>query len=149
MVATSTLVVENGAPDEISSRRETQSLLPLPIPRPVQILPVSYSSAWSLPFALPTTVAVGFGVWRWRYEGVNARIGQWVLDILDANRAHHAYFASSSADCGNNTLPLTGTEEGVVEESAIPSSRISGWLFMDFFHEPNGLAPLLVEMNFV
>ena len=48
------------------------------------MLNISYFSAASFPFAFPPTVARGFGWPRWGLgvEGVNARLGRWLLDRL-------------------------------------------------------------------
>lgn len=47
-------------------------------------LNVSFFSAGAFPLALPPTVAKGFGfpAWKLGIEGVNARLGGWLLDQL-------------------------------------------------------------------
>ncbi|KAI5119572.1 hypothetical protein M0805_006457 [Coniferiporia weirii] len=79
-------------------------------------LNIAFFSAGSFPLALPPTVAKGFGwpAWKLGVEGMNARLGKWLLDQLSAP---------------GGTPP-------------------KGWVFMDFFKTPEGLAPLLVECNY-
>ena len=66
----------------------------------------------------------GFGV-----EGVNVRIGRWLLDMLKD---------SAGVTPFDDAQPCTH------------GPRIRGWTFMDFFAEPaeGGVVPLLIECNF-
>jgi 1-phosphatidylinositol phosphodiesterase len=87
-------------------------------------LSISFLSALSIPLALPPTMARGFGWPQWGigFEGVNARVGKWLLDQLD--------------------------ERG--ESDIDGKSQIRGWALMDFYEDPIGqsVVPLLVECNF-
>ncbi|KAJ7853637.1 PLC-like phosphodiesterase [Mycena olivaceomarginata] len=97
-------------------------LQPQPADKRGLVLPISYFSASSFPLAAPQTVSQGFGWPRWGLgvEGVNSRMGKWVLDRLS---------------------------EGGEKEKGEPF--IHGWTFMDYYEEPqNDLVPLLVEFNF-
>jgi len=91
-------------------------------------LNITYLSAASIPLALPQTVARGFGwpSWGMGVEGVNSRVGKVLLEKLAFNPAK---------------------EPG--EKGDDKSVKISGWVFMDFFTDPECLAPLLVEFNFM
>ncbi|KAI0648324.1 PLC-like phosphodiesterase [Trametes meyenii] len=62
----------------------TQILLPPTNTPPFPILNITFFSAASFPFAFPPTVAKGLGWPRWWFgiEGVNARVGRWLLDQL-------------------------------------------------------------------
>jgi len=90
---------------------------------PSQTLSISFFSASSIPLAFPPTVACGLGWPEWGigFEGVNARVGKWLLDQF--------------AECGENGDVYGGP-------------RIRGWALMDFYEEPIGIVPLLVECNF-
>jgi len=89
-------------------------------------LPLSFSSASSFPFALPSMVARGLpGV-----QGMNSRILQWAANILSAG--------------GSNA---TQAQQAV--NAPTPSHRVSGWLMMDYYDDPAGIIPLLVEMNYM
>jgi 1-phosphatidylinositol phosphodiesterase len=99
-------------------------------------LAISFLSAASFPLSLPPMIARGFG---WPklglgVEGVNLRVGQWLLDIL-----------GGGDDLKTEKTVLT---ENYMERSVEP--RIRGWVFMDYFDEPehDGVIPLLVECNF-
>lgn len=90
-------------------------------------LAVSYFSAASFPFALPTTVARGFG-WPqlgFGVEGVNSRFGLWLINTLTSR---------------------TKGERGMT--TSCP--KVAGWTFMDFFEDPEerAVVPLLIECNF-
>lgn len=106
----------------------TDVLLPPANEPPMPILSISYFSAASFPFAAPPIIAKGLGFPSigFGFEGVNARVGRWLLDKL----------AEGSRD-----------RKG---EKRADGPRIRGWIFMDYFLEPlNGsIVPLLVECNF-
>ncbi|KAI6151058.1 PLC-like phosphodiesterase [Pisolithus tinctorius] len=92
---------------------------------PSPVLSISFLSASSLPFALPPLIALGLG-WpnlKLGFEGVNSRVGKWLLERL------------------------TGTASGLARNSdARP--RIRGWALMDFYDDPAGVVPLFIECNF-
>lgn len=46
------------------------------------MLNITYFSAASFPLAFPPTIAKGFGWPKWGFgvEGVNGRVGKWLLD---------------------------------------------------------------------
>jgi 1-phosphatidylinositol phosphodiesterase len=111
----------------------------LPPPDALQpVLPITYFSAASFPFAFPPTVAKGFGWPKWGLgvEGVNSKLGAWLLDKLGG---------SAAADASKLDEVDEKQREAIAEES-----RIRGWTFLDYFSEPEGgdLVPLLVECNF-
>ncbi|KAH7910614.1 PLC-like phosphodiesterase [Hygrophoropsis aurantiaca] len=104
------------------------NILLTPPDLPVPILNITYLSASSIPLALPPTIARGFGwpKWGFGFEGVNGRVGKWLLDILGSDN-----FADD-------------------EKTSDREPRVRGWAFMDFYEEPvaHGLVPLFVECNF-
>lgn len=115
-------------PEKVTLAREI--LLPLETSlSPQPSLAISYFSAASFPFAFPSMVALGFGWPRvgLGVEGVNARVGKWLLDEL--------------------TQGDVTTELG---RRIRKEPRVRGWVMMDFFQDPLdvGLIPLLVECNF-
>jgi len=86
----------------------TQILVEPPVEPSIPTLSISYFSAASFPLALPPTVARGFGwpSFGLGVEGVNSRVGSWLLNILTPERPF---------------------KKGEVE------TRIRGWTFMDFY----------------
>lgn len=112
--------------------------LSLQDPKSVQhpVLPMSFSSASSIPLALPGMVATGIGVGSVGYQGVNQRLFQWATNFLTA--------------AGTNALvEPAGTVETQDNQAPPNLQRVCGWLMMDFFDEPTGLVPLLVELNWM
>lgn len=103
----------------------TQILLPPPNNPPFPVLNITYFSAASFPLAFPPTIAKGFGWPKWGFgvEGVNGRVGKWLLD------------------------QLSGDGEG---KQGSEDVRIRGWVFMDYYVEPEdgAVVPLLVECNY-
>jgi 1-phosphatidylinositol phosphodiesterase len=100
-------------------------ILLAPRDSPFPNLSISFFSASSMPLAFPPTIARGLGWPRWGigFDGVNTRVGKWLLDHL--------------AEC---------EEKGDVGEGP----RIRGWALLDFYEDPleQGVVPLLVECNF-
>lgn len=119
-------------------------LIPVPQRPP---LAISFLSAASFPLSLPPVVARGFG---WPklglgIEGVNSRVGRWLLGILCGD---------VSPDLKNPGTALTnGSPDEKTQGLLSPEAhgpRIRGWVLMDYFDEPEkgGIVPLLVECNF-
>ncbi len=97
---------------------------PLPNTQPQKTLSITFFSAASFPLATPPAVAQGFGWPRWGLgvEGVNSRVGRWLLDLL-------------------SDTELKPTFDAEV--------RLRGWALMDFYSDPeHALADLLVECNY-
>ncbi|KAF8162837.1 PLC-like phosphodiesterase [Crassisporium funariophilum] len=124
----------------------TANLLPpTTLDRP--LLPITYFSAASFPLAFPPVIARGFGWPKWGLgvEGVNSKLGAWLLDKLGAAAATEVNV--SGAQSGKDVEKEAGKEamKVVAEEP-----RIRGWTFLDYYAEPEGgdLVPLLVECNF-
>ncbi|KIK90731.1 hypothetical protein PAXRUDRAFT_151300 [Paxillus rubicundulus Ve08.2h10] len=117
----------------------------------IPTLSISFMSASSIPFACPPVVARGFGWPKWGLgvEGVNARVGKWLLDLL-SNDADSDRLSSHSAD--PDPLEYTCSEVHDLRLFSLPDTapRISGWALMDFFEDPveQGIVPLFVECNF-
>ncbi|KAJ8093019.1 hypothetical protein PM082_020498 [Marasmius tenuissimus] len=109
-------------------------------------LSIAFLSASSFPFASPPTIAQGFG-WPkagFGVEGVNSRVGKWLLDML-----------SQSGNTANSNSNLTSRSESTAnlneKERPVGSEepRIRGWVMMDYFDNPeHGVVPLFVECNF-
>ncbi|KAF8556928.1 PLC-like phosphodiesterase [Imleria badia] len=117
-------------PEKVSL--STEILIPPP-DSPMPTLSISFTSAASLPLALPPVIARGFGWPNWGlgFEGVNDRVGKWLLAQLSldkASRQHDAKLASRTD----------------------PGPRIRGWVLMDYYEDPigAGVVPLFVECNF-
>lgn len=108
----------------------TQVLMPPSNNPPMPVLSISYFSAASFPLALPSIVATGFG-WPEMglgVEGVNSRFAKWLLDLLSEE---------------------TSDPASVGEKQCIDGACIQGWIFLDFYSDPDpGLVPLLVECNY-
>jgi 1-phosphatidylinositol phosphodiesterase len=103
------------------------------------VLPFSYFSAASFPLALPPVVAKGFGWPKWGMgvEGVNTKLGAWLLDKLAS--------PSSIED-----LRRQSESEKVEYSKRVIEPRIRGWSMLDYYTEPGAgdIVPLLVECNF-
>lgn len=119
----------------------TENLIP-PSDSTKPVLPITYFSAASFPLAFPPTIAKGFGWPKWGLgvEGVNSKLGAWLLDQLGGD-ASAAYPNDT-----NNEMPL----EKRLQEKSQAEPRIRGWTFLDYYSEPEGgdLVPLLIECNF-
>lgn len=110
------------------------------------ILSISFLSAASFPLALPPSVAQGFGWPKWGFgiEGVNSRVGKWLLDMLGGEggaRGTSAY----------NDDKWSGEEDVLISNDLEEHEpRLRGWVLMDYFNLPEdqGLVPLLVECNY-
>ncbi|KAF7790998.1 hypothetical protein EIP86_001957 [Pleurotus ostreatoroseus] len=105
----------------------TAILLPPVHDPPMPSLAITYFSASSFPLAPPPTIARGFGWPRigLGVEGVNARVGRWLVDQLSGSDA-----------------------QGSKKQGRRPR-RIRGWALMDFYEDPEkAVVPLLVECNF-
>ncbi|KAJ8495569.1 hypothetical protein ONZ45_g12805 [Pleurotus djamor] len=112
----------------------TQILLPSTNNPPMPVLNITYFSAASFPLAFPPVVACGFG-WPkigFGVEGVNSRVGRWLLEQLgDAQNA-------GSAEA-----------KGAADDDSLTEPRLRGWALMDFYSQPeDAVVPLLVECNF-
>ncbi|KAK0442991.1 PLC-like phosphodiesterase [Armillaria borealis] len=97
---------------------------PPPNTQPQKTLSITFFSAASFPLATPPAVAQGFGWPRWGLgvEGVNSRVGRWLLDLLSDTELKPAFDAEV---------------------------RLRGWALMDFYSDPeHALADLLVECNY-
>jgi len=90
------------------------------------VLNISYTSASSIPLALPPTVAKGMGWPPWfGFEGVNSRFGKWLLNTLSQKE---------------------GLRGGGGEKA---TKKITGWVLMDFYDDPaETCIPLMVELNY-
>ncbi|TBU26041.1 PLC-like phosphodiesterase [Dichomitus squalens] len=115
----------------------TEILVLPPGEQPFPILNISFFSASSVPLAFPPTIAKGFGWPNWGFgvEGVNGRVGRWLVDKLSGDQVHNRRTEKGEP------LNLAGLGGGDV--------RIRGWTLMDFYREPeDGVVPLLIECNF-
>lgn len=111
-------------------------------------LSISYFSAASFPFAAPPTIAQGFGWPKWGLgvEGVNSRVGKWLLDQLTGS------FAGSGQSSGRPSLmraQLSSCTLVETEKHSVTEPRLRGWALLDYFDNPeHALVPLLVECNY-
>ncbi|KIO20214.1 hypothetical protein M407DRAFT_16011 [Tulasnella calospora MUT 4182] len=130
------------------------------------ILPMSFASASTIPWALPSAVALGIGILQIGFAGVNARISQWALDILSSENPSAVMLSTLNAaqpkvDANKEKKgPVTAdsnidqSKGGEIKatEQAPPDTRltrISGWLMMDYYDSPSDMIPFLVELNFL
>jgi len=117
-------------PEKLTRSREI--LLPPPNNPPVPVLSIAFFSAASFPLALPPTIANGLGwpEWGLGIEGVNSRVGRWLLSMLGSTKE-------------------TSAGPGKSHKHDISDTRIRGWAFMDFFAQSEDpVVPLLVECNY-
>lgn len=70
------------------------------------------------------------------FVGANARIGHWALDVLGGGVSAIPGFEPKTKNA------IRPKDEGT-------DHLRSGWLLMDYFDEPAGIIPLLVEINFI
>lgn len=112
---------------------------------------ISYFSASSIPLALPSTVACGFG---WSslalgIEGVNSRVGRWLLGQLGGEAALFDFLGHEDWDFVDNESDAQEEGRATAFSGAVEEVRLRGWTFMDFCVDPPeaGLIPLLVEAN--
>lgn len=128
---------------------------PLPDPNGKEDLAVTYLSAARIPLALPSTVACGFGWANLGIEGVNSRVGRWLLRRLTGEDGE-ATKSSLAEPADGSEETLVGLEKGLTREkdghSAVqesPERRVRGWVLIDFIRDPYdaGIIPLLVECN--
>lgn len=131
--------------------RATAVLLPARA-APVPVLNVSFLSASSFPLAAPPTIARGFG-WPARgfgVEGVNARVGRWLLGKLTGEGAERLA-PDGEKGYGDEKHAEDSEDEDDVEGKPprADEPRVRGWVLMDFFRDPGqGIVPLLIETNF-
>ena len=126
----------------------TEILIPPP-DSPIPTLSISFTSAASLPLALPPVIARGFGWPKWGlgFEGVNDRVGQWLLFQLSSN---NAICQRNLVDREHHKCTLTEADNAMLTSRTDPGPRIRGWVLMDYYEDPigTGVIPLFVECNF-
>ncbi|KAK7037457.1 hypothetical protein VNI00_010949 [Paramarasmius palmivorus] len=124
----------------------TRMLLPPPETETVadkETLSITFFSASSFPLAAPPTIAQGFGWPKWGLgvEGVNSRLGKWLLDRLTGSGIQQTQLPAAVADSDSES-----------EKRAVPAMyepRLRGWAFLDYYDNPeHAIVPLLVECNF-
>lgn len=136
-----------------------EMLHPKPAPDGKQDLAITFMSAARVPFALPSTVACGFGWSQFMLgvEGVNSRVGRWLLQQLagDEEGAGRMQVKCPKLERGDTQETLVGVEDG---ELIVPKHkrkdlqngvRLRGWVLIDFIQDPHELSviPLLLEFN--
>ena len=128
--------------------RATQNLIIPPyVPTTGQpTLGITYFSAALFPLALPPVIAKGFGwpAWGLGVEGVNTKLGTWLLDKLAGPPV-------PDADTEQGEALLGGAEKRSSQTVSEEEPRIRGWTFLDYYSEPEvgkNIVPLLVECNF-
>ena len=110
------------------------------------ILNISFFSAANIPLALPTTVARGLGWPKWNLgiEGVNARLGSWLVDNLTGSGGQAPTQTTQNGAAEKDTGSAAGSGA-----SSADDVRIRGWAMLDFYADPdNSVLPLLIECNF-
>ncbi|QRV86725.1 PLC-like phosphodiesterase [Ceratobasidium sp. AG-Ba] len=124
----------------------TQNLVPDLTDPPT--LSITYLSASGGPLALPPFCALGFGWPRWGLgvEGMNARVGGWLLSrIASSSQSAKEEKDRWSVHSDESNARLLG-----IHADDEPKRPVRGWVFMDYFAEPDGgLVSLLVENNFI
>ncbi|KAG9102978.1 hypothetical protein FRC06_000627, partial [Ceratobasidium sp. 370] len=123
-----------------------QNLVPALTDRPT--LGITYLSASGGALALPPFCALGFGWPRWGLgvEGMNSRVGRWLLGQL-TSRGSSADKEKDSWSIQSDMSDTRLLDDQVEDE---PKRPVRGWVFVDYFAEPDGaLVPLLVENNFI
>ena len=122
------------------AERATQNLI-IPPTTGQPVLPITYFSAALFPLALPPIIAKGFGwpAWGLGVEGVNSKLGAWLLDKLAGG---------PSVSDANHAEP--GTEKRSPQTLLEEEPRIRGWTFLDYYSEPGvgNIVPLLIECNY-
>ncbi|KAH0830301.1 hypothetical protein J3R83DRAFT_1669 [Lanmaoa asiatica] len=116
---------------------------------PVPTLSISFISASSIPFALPPVIARGIGWPKWGlgFEGVNERVGKWLLDRLSSDNANHQ---RDPPDHERRRCTLPNAKDTRLAPGKDAGPRIRGWVLMDYYEDPidAGVVPLFVECNF-
>lgn len=116
-----------------------------PFPRPQPPLAVSFTSAASVPLALPPMVALGFGIasmrryWWGRvlgWAGMNERLRNWLKEYLES------VLQAEDQVQMDEKRPLRD------EEKAYGTVKVRGWVLMDYVDTPDDLLPLLIECNY-
>lgn len=147
----------------------TSSPPPPPPSSPTQTTPnptlaISFTSAANIPFALPPTVALGFGIVAFRQywwgrllgsAGVNERVRDWVQLHLQRNletelereRQRQKGTAAVLSEKDSDSPPPIEKLEGE-EGSSSSVEKVRGWVLMDYVDTPGDLLPLLVECNY-
>jgi 1-phosphatidylinositol phosphodiesterase len=133
-----------------------EMLHPKPAPKGKQDLAITFLSAARIPFALPSTVACGFGWSRFMLgvEGVNSRVGTWLLRQLaggdDVGEKKPQLLRPQGADTQETLIDEdeSGTSEKKPDRPT-DNNRLRGWVLMDFIRDPCnlGIIPLLIEFN--
>lgn len=85
-------------------------------------------------------VALGIGVQQVGFVGVNARIGHWALDTLST-------CIPAPGILDGSHVKFTGKTKSSGLRTAGGAPFVSGWLMMDYYDQPGGIIPLLVEFN--
>lgn len=126
----------------------TEILIP-PLDSPMPTLSISFTSAASIPLALPPVIARGFGWPKWGlgFEGVNDLVGKWLLAQLNSDKAIRQ---RESADRECQRYTLMEADNAKLASYTDPGPRIRGWVLMDYYEDPigAGVVPLFVECNF-
>ena len=110
-------------------------LLPCLAPKGEKDLAITFTSASSIPAALPSTVACGFG-WpalKLGVEGVNSRVGRWLLGQLGGEAPLQDLLGQEDWDVVDIEAGQASANSTAAEEI-----RLRGWVFMDFCDEPEG-----------
>ncbi|CAE6468173.1 unnamed protein product [Rhizoctonia solani] len=121
------------------------------------VLAITYLSAAGGPFSLPSFCALGVGwpSWGMGVEGMNARVAGWLIRRLTSAGIRDSDSNSEKErwSISNESAELLENKEsqlGAFDDDSEPRLPVRGWVFMDYFSEPDGaLVPLLVENNFI
>ncbi|KAJ1310467.1 hypothetical protein OPQ81_007200 [Rhizoctonia solani] len=130
-----------------------QNMVP-PVSNP-PILGITFLSAAGGALSLPPFCALGVGwpEWGMGVEGMNSRVGRWLINRLTSAEVRNADSERERWSLSSESEELLGKGSKILEtldDDSEPSLPIRGWIFMDYFSEPDGaLVPLLVENNFM
>ncbi|KAH7340197.1 PLC-like phosphodiesterase [Rhizoctonia solani] len=130
-----------------------QNMVP-PISDP-PVLGITFLSAAGGALSLPPFCALGVGwpSWGMGVEGINARVGRWLINRLTSARVGDFNSERERWSVSSESAELLGEESrtfDTLDDDSEPRLAVRGWVFMDYFSEPDGaLVPLLVENNFI
>ena len=123
-------------------------------------LRISYTSAFTFPFALPPLVAVGIKWGPFGWTGVNQRVVSWLLHRFACEHERAALMKleeryvneklNEEEDVSVSSEESHHVVNNVVRDGSMDDdgTKMRGWVLLDFVDQPSDLLPLLVECNY-